>query len=603
MGGSGRYKDGNYGRGRETDLGTQRVHAAKGDEMRRQLAAVVLLMTAWTSAVHADTIRAESVAYADVSAAVAEVRPGDTVLVPEGTATWDTTLNVHKGITLKGAGMDRTTIVCGFREVRTPCLLNYTPASPELNEPFRVTGFAFDGGAVLMGNGSTTHLIDRVRVDHNKFTSCTYYTIRFTGLVYGLVDHNHLISCRAVFRPLGRNDASWKFPLELGSRNYMYIESNRLSKCGIVVGSGWGARWVLRHNTVDEHQSFNILDAHGNLPNSGRPDGLRGVVACEIYENVLANHAKLSSGMRFHDIRGGTCIMFNNRVGPDARVPTRSPGILLREEDCHPRQILKDTYPGYDPVKDTYIWNNTVTTTGKPVSVRVEDNSKDMIKLGRDYWLDRPDRSFYIPYPYPHPVTLLGVQEPEAGTALLRHFDEAGGGVSLVPGKFGQAGRFGEGQGRLQCVVDDLSGGQGVLCAWVKFDELAGEQVLCAARGSGDGLRLALVAQDGRPEVRLEIYEVENEAWHSVGADVGAWQPGQWHHAAAYWNAEFGVMRICLDGQLAATGTLGFEPEFGSVTVSIGADGEDLRRLHGALDELMIMNVASGAGMAPADEP
>jgi hypothetical protein len=51
----------------------------------------------------ATTINARSVAYADVAAAVALARDGDTVIVPAGTADWSATLTVTKGIKIQGA--------------------------------------------------------------------------------------------------------------------------------------------------------------------------------------------------------------------------------------------------------------------------------------------------------------------------------------------------------------------------------------------------------------------------------------------------------------------------------------------------------------------
>ena len=94
----------------------------------------------------------------------------------------------------------------------------------------------------------------------------------------------------------------------------------------------------------------------------------------------------------------------------------------------------------------------------------------------------------------------------------------------------------------------------------------------------------------------FQMYEAAKETWHSVKADLGGWKAGEWHHVAAYWDAEFQVMRICLDGHLAATGMLGFEPKFGSVTVWVGADSQLRHGLNGAVDEVVIMNTNEVGG-------
>ena len=53
---------------------------------------------------HGATIRAASVAYEDVRAAVAAAASGDIVVVPAGSATWLSTLKITKRIWLVGAG-------------------------------------------------------------------------------------------------------------------------------------------------------------------------------------------------------------------------------------------------------------------------------------------------------------------------------------------------------------------------------------------------------------------------------------------------------------------------------------------------------------------
>ena len=58
--------------------------------------------------VEAGKIEAKSVSFADVSAAIGSAKDGDTVIVPTGTATWTTPLNITDNITLQGAGAGST---------------------------------------------------------------------------------------------------------------------------------------------------------------------------------------------------------------------------------------------------------------------------------------------------------------------------------------------------------------------------------------------------------------------------------------------------------------------------------------------------------------
>jgi hypothetical protein len=57
-----------------------------------------------TALASAATYKAASCAQPDVEAAVARASPGDTLLIPAGTATWDNSISLRKGIHLKGAG-------------------------------------------------------------------------------------------------------------------------------------------------------------------------------------------------------------------------------------------------------------------------------------------------------------------------------------------------------------------------------------------------------------------------------------------------------------------------------------------------------------------
>ncbi len=59
----------------------------------------------------AATVTAKSVSLSDVSSAIGSAHDGDTVTVPAGTASWASTLTIAKGITLQGAGDDKTVIV------------------------------------------------------------------------------------------------------------------------------------------------------------------------------------------------------------------------------------------------------------------------------------------------------------------------------------------------------------------------------------------------------------------------------------------------------------------------------------------------------------
>src|SRR6476646_6415369 len=59
----------------------------------------------------ATVVRAASPSRSDVGTAIATARDGDTVEVPSGTASWTSTLEITKGITIQGA-----TTITGTRD-------------------------------------------------------------------------------------------------------------------------------------------------------------------------------------------------------------------------------------------------------------------------------------------------------------------------------------------------------------------------------------------------------------------------------------------------------------------------------------------------------
>lgn len=363
---------------------------------------------------YAATINAASASYSDVALAVSSANSGDTIVVPAGTATWDTRLDITKGITLQGAGIDKTVLINALNPADYgkyyPSFINYSPASPELNELFRVTGFTFDGNdngcGIVIGNGSTTTYISNVRIDHNKFIDIrnptyTMRAVRFSGLTYGLVDNNQFMDCRKCVDVYGQHWFSWNFPPVLGSDRYVVIEDNTISYPrgteGPPTDAGHGGRYTFRYNTIYASNDYDLLDAHGNqepVTEEYSPYGSRGTVTVEVYENRV--YTTKTTGHRLISLRGGTCLVYNNTITGTA--PFAS--ITMTEEDCWRFKYVTE-YPGYDKVKDTYIWGNT--NNGITITPALGNElDADFIQEGRDYWTHAP--TGYTPLQYPHPL-------------------------------------------------------------------------------------------------------------------------------------------------------------------------------------------------------
>lgn len=340
-------------------------------------------------------IDAASCSYGDVSAAISSASAGDTVSVPAGSCTWTSSLTIIKGITLKGAGIGSTVI----KKETGSIIIKYQPVTPTSDETFRLTGFTLDenntgDNVVYIENTSLTTTLTKIRIDHNSILNGITAGIYIAGMVYGVIDNNTINSQQA-FRLYGRDDYSWIDPFVPGSANSLYIESNTINNTGrptsgSVLLSTSGFRWVFRHNTVDlTHVDDPAINAHGNLASS-YPDcnwnNPRGTVGTELYENIFTNYNRGSGTFYAH--RSGTGFAFNNTLS--GTISGCNTNITVREEDddaaigqCYP---IKTTYPGYDPVKDTYLWNNI--HNGAPICFSNKDSAL-MIIDQQDVWSDR----------------------------------------------------------------------------------------------------------------------------------------------------------------------------------------------------------------------
>ena len=159
-------------------------------------ASAVLLVLFCVSVVRSDaaTIKAASASYADVSAAVSAANSGDTVVVPAGTATWNTALTITKRIWLQGAGSDQTVIIGNVGA--TAYLIDYAPTDAFSTSFFRLTGFTLNSNnnsQLLRLYRDTITAPTYVRIDHNHLiagTSVVTPAMQVGGLIYGVVDSN-----------------------------------------------------------------------------------------------------------------------------------------------------------------------------------------------------------------------------------------------------------------------------------------------------------------------------------------------------------------------------------------------------------------------------
>jgi len=348
---------------------------------------------------------------------------GDVVSVPAGTCTWSTGVSWDdKGITVKGAGADQTTIVMGAATTA----FKVTTASLNL----RITGFTLQlnnlgAGIDLRGDHRS------FRIDHNTITNAPagQRPVEIYGessvlesRCGGIIDHNKFSNNRQTdIVVYGDSEDSWSQPVVLGGdEGVVFVENNSFiydfcatdDPASHAISSNTGSRYVFRYNTIDAcygpgAQLDAPIDAHGYCFYK------RGSISYEIYGNTL----KSARSWRGMFLRGGTGVVFDNAFLGDEipdDVDWPNPIHLTNYRSCTAcggtgvsPATCEEGYPCQDQITDLYIWGNTLD--GEEVGATVDNTLCDSgemdlyIQQGRDYFtVPKPG---YTPYTYPHPLT------------------------------------------------------------------------------------------------------------------------------------------------------------------------------------------------------
>ena len=236
---------------------------------------------------------------------------GDTIMLPAGTFSWGTVLNVTKGVTIQGqttitgAGTasptvnDATVILDNNPQISGPSS-GIIKATVAANKAFRLTGVTFAAGArntygpwavQVQSGGATPNTA--IRIDNCHFSSLYQgYYVWALGWIYGVADHNVFDCLAAALSFLVWHDTwgdnsngngSWAdFPY-YGTEKFWFIEDNTIRGSGTVQTSGNidvknGGRYVARHNYFQNASP----NSHGT---EGGPQ--RGMRAREVYDNTF----------------------------------------------------------------------------------------------------------------------------------------------------------------------------------------------------------------------------------------------------------------------------------------------------------------------------
>lgn len=337
-------------------------------------------------------ITAASPSFADISAAISAASSGDTVRVPAGTATWYSQLNITKGINLIGAGIGNTIITGNVGN--DAFIFKYEPSRPDLNEPFRISGFTFDCNnnslAFMISNMTTTYPITKIRIDHNYFTNTMwggphYVAMNVYGTVIGVIDNNSF-SGAGHFHVYGIYKKSWDdLTFAYGTANAIFIEDNTfiLSQGGIV-GSQDGGRWVARHNTCYYNNSSDLSpwnDAHGN---GGGPGSYYANMGAEVYENTITL-SNTSAGVKMWHHRGGMGLFYNNIL----TVGSSNYAQIMAQQEFDVR-LLSTSNPIPREVSSAYYWGNRNGSSLPTLSVINDSGCYPTIAKNINCWIENP---------------------------------------------------------------------------------------------------------------------------------------------------------------------------------------------------------------------
>lgn len=333
-----------------------------------RLFAGLIVFLAWTGTGNAAIQNAASASLADVSAAVSAAARGDTVLVPAGSVAWSSSLILTKGISLIGAGRDRT--ILG----RSGVLISIAPDATAIanEEIIRVEGFTFEGNnsalsLVRIDGAEASHpkAFKNLVVGNNRFQNTGTATsgsgaVLVSGQVRGVIFNNIFDRCNVVAKVMGNDStAEWsngRFPFAYGSADNLFFENNSIEYSSSFAGgaSGWietgqGSRIVVRYCNWNMANTtlYELWDIHG-FQNWGTA-GQTGTMLVEYYGNTASN----CGGYRWINHRGGWGLFFNNIITGSGGM-----GIDINTYNCT-AEVPGASGAYTVEVNNTYNFNNT----------------------------------------------------------------------------------------------------------------------------------------------------------------------------------------------------------------------------------------------------
>ncbi len=433
----------------------------------RLLRTLIVVWMAGVASASAAVKTAASCASTDVQAAINSAAGGDTVVVPNGSCTWTSSVTIAgKGITLQGQSAAGVTITnnATYALVVTEDTTRHTDIS-QMTVAGPTTGASYfihllphaspndDGKAVLV-HGLIIHDTAGIRAEVNRGV---FYSNTMSGL--NSIGFNlEFVQCK----PLGLT-TSWTTRSTMGTadttgESNLYIEDNTFTKVlQSTIDVDDNCRSVIRHNTFDN----SALGSHGADTSSV------GNRHFELYDNTFiftnfgdCNGSQTANIPFFWYLRGGTGVITDNvgmvnmtscawgtkpalnmvvmnlgrNAGPNA---CWSAGTTGGGRYPAPRQVGRgyvtgtgtdglgrknDAFTYVGDSEPLYIWNQSFTPAISdyvPPDCANPDTTSNYLKAGRDYIVGVA-KPGYTKYTYPHPLRGATAGSPPGVPTNLR---------------------------------------------------------------------------------------------------------------------------------------------------------------------------------------
>lgn len=359
-------------------------------------------------------------ALADVQAACAQAKDGDTIKLPAGSVTWNGQVQLSSAVDFEGAGTNQTFI--SEAGENTLIYVSYNNRAKLVT----IGNMSLTCGGNAASSGNETIDVEGscwIRIHNVNFTN-GYAAIWFNfggagQRAYGCIDHCSFYN-PDISISMNGNYSIWQDPIVAGDTNTMVIEdcyfkqdaNANTSDDQEQIQSGHGIKQVVRHCVFD-YTAFpsgtycNPYEWHGlgnaqtssTTPSVYAPlytnndNCLRGPPLIEIYQNTF-NLGNRSGGRIFHD-RGGSALIYSNVVNYSGSIA------LVQMTDDFATSGYQSIY-GYtefttwaaiDQIENSYFWANIVNGNVSSDYGLMGDSLNllpVLIQQGRDYFLAPP---------------------------------------------------------------------------------------------------------------------------------------------------------------------------------------------------------------------